>query len=100
MLTPVITPMITPVITPVIQHVTVLALATLGGATQIASFLFFVLQPKVTKASKIVTFVCHCRWHFGATTLSITTFLSIMTLSIMWLVTTLSINDTQHRLST
>jgi hypothetical protein len=31
---------------------TVLALATLGGTTQIGSFLFYVAPPKVAKASK------------------------------------------------
>ena len=35
--------------------VVVLALATLGGATEIGSSLFFVKPPKVAKASTIVT---------------------------------------------
>ncbi len=47
------------------QHATVttvLALATLGGMTQIGSFLFYVVLPKMAKASKVVTVVCCCRW--------------------------------------
>jgi hypothetical protein len=41
---------------------TVLALATLGGTTQIESFLFFVMLPKVAKASSdvAVAVACHC----------------------------------------
>jgi hypothetical protein len=34
---------------------TVFALATLGGATQIVSFLFYVMPPKVAKANSVVT---------------------------------------------
>jgi hypothetical protein len=34
---------------------TVLALATLGSATQIGSFLFYVMSPKVAKANTVVT---------------------------------------------
>jgi hypothetical protein len=37
--------------------VTLLVLATLGGATQKGLFLFFVASPKVTKASAVM-----CRW--------------------------------------
>jgi hypothetical protein len=33
----------------------VLALATLGGMTQIGSFLFIVMLPKMAKASTVVT---------------------------------------------
>jgi hypothetical protein len=36
-----------------------LALATLGGATQIGLFLFLVASPKVAKASAVS---CRCRW--------------------------------------
>jgi hypothetical protein len=46
------------------QHATVttvIALATLGGKTQIGSFLFYVVPPKMAKASKVVTVTCCCR---------------------------------------
>jgi len=43
------------------SHMIVLALATLDGATQIGSFLFFVTPPKVAKAS---TVTCHHRHHY------------------------------------
>jgi hypothetical protein len=49
---------------------TVLALTTLGGATQIGLFLFFVTPPKVAKASShvgvTVTVACHYRWCYPA----------------------------------
>ncbi len=49
---------------------TVLALTTLGGATQIGLFLFFVTPPKVAKASShvavTVAVACHCRWWYPA----------------------------------
>jgi hypothetical protein len=41
----------------------VLALATLGGTTEIGSFLFFVTLLKVARAS---TVMCHCHWHYQA----------------------------------
>ena len=40
---------------------TVVILATLGGATEIGLFLSFVASPKVAKAS---TVACNCRWHY------------------------------------
>ncbi len=36
-------------------NVLILALATLSGATEIGSFLFVVVPPKVAKASTVVT---------------------------------------------
>ena len=42
----------------------VLALATLGGTTEIGSFPFFVTLPKVAEASTIVIVLCHCHQHF------------------------------------
>ncbi len=55
------------------SHLTVLALAALGGATQIG-FLFLVALPKVAKASTVVppkvakasTVLCHYGWHYRA----------------------------------
>jgi hypothetical protein len=40
---------------------TVLALATLGGTTQIGLFLFLVVLPKVAKA---ITVLCCCPLHY------------------------------------
>jgi hypothetical protein len=54
------------------QHTTVttvLALATLGGVTQIGSFLFYVVPLKVAKASTVVTVTCCCRQRFCKQTL-------------------------------
>jgi hypothetical protein len=49
---------------------TILALTTLGGATQIGLFLFFVTPPKVAKASShlavAVIVVSYCRWWYPA----------------------------------
>jgi hypothetical protein len=44
-----------------------LALATLGNATQIGLFLFLVASPKVAKASTVITVACRCRrgFHFA-----------------------------------
>jgi hypothetical protein len=39
----------------------VLALATLGGAAEIGSFLFYVMPAKVAKVSIVVTVVHRCR---------------------------------------
>jgi hypothetical protein len=41
-----------------------LALATLGDATQIGLFLFLVVSPKVAKASTVMTVKCCCRQRF------------------------------------
>jgi hypothetical protein len=49
---------------------TVLALATLGSATQIGSFLYFVTLPMMAKASShmavAVAVVYHCGWCYCA----------------------------------
>ncbi len=39
-------------------------LATLGGVTEIGSFLFFVTPPKVIKESTKATVTFHCHQHF------------------------------------
>jgi len=41
-----------------------LALATLGDATQIGLFLFLVASPKVAKASTVMTVACRCCQQF------------------------------------
>ncbi len=49
-------------------HITILpcllALASLGGATQIGLVLFCVTSPKVAKVSTVVIITCHCHLHF------------------------------------
>ncbi len=42
----------------------VLALATLSGAIEIGSFLFYVALPKVAEASVVVTVACGCHRQF------------------------------------
>jgi hypothetical protein len=44
--------------------VTILALATLVGTAKNRNDTIFVMPPKVTKASAIVTVMCHCHQHF------------------------------------
>ncbi len=56
------------------SHLTVLALAALGGATHIGLFLYLVALPKLPKASTAVppkvakasTVLCHYGWHYHA----------------------------------
>jgi hypothetical protein len=43
----------------------------LSGKTQIGSFLFCGVPPKVAKASTMVTVVCHCCWCYHAKTLPV-----------------------------
>ncbi len=42
------------------SHVRVLALATLGDATQIGSYLLLLLHPRWPRKYNCVTVVCHC----------------------------------------
>jgi hypothetical protein len=60
----------------------VLALATLGGITQVGLFLF-------AKASTIVTVVCCCRWHFRIQTLKMYT-------SLYWALFAFNTTETRH----
>ncbi len=50
---------------------TVLALATLGGATKNRNDPIFVVLTEVAKASTQVTVACCCCWHYCAKTLPI-----------------------------
>jgi hypothetical protein len=45
---------------------TVLALATLGDATQNNLFSICVAPSKVAKASSVATVTCRCQWHYCA----------------------------------
>ncbi len=47
-------------VTMTLSDTLVLVLATLGGTSEMGSFLFYVALPTVAKASIAVTVVCHC----------------------------------------